>query len=771
MAGAIKGIEIAISADTSGVTKGLKEITSASMKTSKNLKTVESLLKLDPGNTELVAHKQKLLAQNIEQTKDKLNKLKAAQDDVKAAFERGDITEEQYIEFQGEIVKTENRLKKLESQVGETSDAIQNVGDTASDTGKSVKDVGDKASDTGKSMKKAGDEASDFGDKLKSGLATAAKAAGVAIAAVATAVVAGTKALAGFTVAGAEYADTILTDSTVTGIATDKLQEYRYAAELVDVSTDTLTKSMAKNIKSMSSAAKGTGDTAAAYKKLGVEVKNSDGSLRDSQEVYWELIDALGQVDNETERDAMAMQILGKSAQELNPLIEAGSARMAELGQQAHDAGAVLSDDALESFGAFDDQLQYLKVNSEAAKNALGTALLPMLTNLATTGNGLLTEFTSNLVKADGDIGYMADAVAKIIPKIVDAIVAALPNILDSAVKIVKSLADGIIQNLPQIVQVAGELVLKLADALIDMLPQIIDVGLLVIAQLAIGIAQALPELIPAIVDVVLQIVETLLDNIDLLIDAAMQLIEGITMGLIDAMPIIISKAPVIVDKLAQAIANNVPKLIELGVKLVVAIVQGIIQNLPAVVEGSVKVVTSLINGIKQYFSNMSQVASELIGRFRDTIRNMASQAFSWGADLIQGLINGIKSKVGAITDAVSGVASKIKSFLHFSVPDEGPLTDYESWMPDFMKGLAAGIERNKYLVTNAVRGLANDMVISPTANMAASGGGYGGMSQVININISANIASDIDIRHVAEKLGQELQTITAQNNAMQGAW
>jgi phage-related protein len=145
-------------------------------------------------------------------------------------------------------------------------------------------------------------------------------------------------------------------------------------------------------------------------------------------------------------------------------------------------------------------------------------------------------------------------------------------------------------------------------------------------------------------------------------------------------------------------------------------------------------------------------------------------QAFSWGADLIQGLINGIKSKISAITEAVSGVASKIKSFLHFSVPEEGPLTDYETWMPDFMKGLAAGIEKNKNLVTNAVRGLANDMVLTPSANFAAAGAG-GGLSQVININMSASISSDLDIRHVAEKLGQELQTITAQNSAMQGAW
>lgn len=721
MAGAIKGIEIAISADTSGVTKGLKEVTSESMKTSKNLKSVESLLKLDPHNTELVAQKQKLLAQNIEQTKDKLSKLKAAQDDVKAAFERGEISEEQYIAFQGEIVKTEKRLR----------------------------DLGAESERTGNAMKNAGNDADGFGDKLKNGLATAAKAAGVAIAAVGAAVVAGTKKMIDFTVAGAEYADTIMTDSAVTGIATDKLQEYRYAAELVDVSTDTMTKSMAKNIKSMSSAAKGTGDTAAAYKKLGVEVTNSDGSLRDSQEVYWELIDALGQVDNETERDAMAMQILGKSAQELNPLIEAGSARMAELGQQAHDAGAVLSDDALDNFGAFDDQLQYLKVNAEAAKNALGTALLPMLTNLATTGNSLLTDFTKSLVDANGDVGKMADAVADIIPKLIDEIVAALPQILDAATKIVKSLAEGIFNNLPTIIEVAADLILNLAT----------------------GLAQALPTLIPTIVEVVLQIVDTLLDNIDLLIDAAMQLIEGLALGLIAALPILIDKAPVIIDKLVSATVNNLPKLIQLAMQIIVALVKGIIQNLPQLASAAVQIVTSITDGIKSFFGQMSQLGTELIGKLRDSIKNMALQAFTWGADLIQGLINGIKSKIGAITDAVSGVASKIKSFLHFSVPDEGPLTDYETWMPDFMKGLAAGIEKNKNLVTNAVRGLANDMVLSPTANITAAGAGAGGLSQSIVINMSASISSDLDIRHVAEKLGQELQTITAQNSAMQGAW
>lgn len=722
MAGGIKGIEIAISADTSGVTKGLKEVTTESMKTSKNLKSVDSLLKLDPKNTELVAEKQKLLATNIEQTKDKLSKLKAAQDDVQKAFERGDISEEQYIAFQGEIVKTESRLKGLEAQTKETGNAMED----------------------------AGSKTSSFGDKLKTGLQAGAKAAGVAIAAVGTAVVAGAKALTDFTVAGAQYADTVITDATVTGIATDKLQEYQYAAELIDVSTDTLTKSMTKNISSMKSAAKGTGEAAKAYKELGVEVTDADGNLRDSQEVYWELIDALGQVENETQRDALAMSVLGKGAQELNPLIEAGSERMNELGQQAREAGAVLSDDALNSFGAFDDQLQYLKVNSEAAKRALGTVLLPTLTKLATSGNNLVTKFTKSLADANGDIGKMADAVGDLIPEIINEIVSGLPEILSAAERIVSSLASGIIEQLPMI----------------------IEVGLQLINDLALGIAEALPELIPTIVDIVLQIVDTLLDNIDLLVDAALALIEGLAVGLIKALPKLIEKAPVIIQKLIDALINNLPKLVLMGVDLIIKLVEGIIQNLPALVVAAGEIIVSLVDGIVSYFQRMSQLGEEIVQKFKDGIKRIASDAFNWGADMLNGLIDGIKSKVSSVADAAKGVAGTIKSFLHFSVPDVGPLTDYETWMPDFMKGLAAGIEKNKSLVTDAVRGLANDMVLSPTANLSAAGiGSGGGLSQIININISASITNDMDIRHVAEKLGQELQTITAQNAAMQGAW
>lgn len=93
------------------------------------------------------------------------------------------------------------------------------------------------------------------------------------------------------------------------------------------------------------------------------------------------------------------------------------------------------------------------------------------------------------------------------------------------------------------------------------------------------------------------------------------------------------------------------------------------------------------------------------------------------------GIVNGIKSCIGAVGDAVSGVANKIRSFLHFSVPDEGPLTDYESWMPDFMSGLAKGIEKSKGMVAKAMDSVAADMVVSPRISAVDTNGMLGGAS------------------------------------------
>jgi len=132
----------------------------------------------------------------------------------------------------------------------------------------------------------------------------------------------------------------------------------------------------------MGQAAKGTGDAAAAYKELHIKVASGNGQLKDANTVFYQTIDALGKVKNETERDSLAMSIFGKSARELNPLIEAGSSKLKELGVEAHNVGYVMSNDTLQQFGQLDDAMQRMEKQGDALKNSLALALLPMLTAL-----------------------------------------------------------------------------------------------------------------------------------------------------------------------------------------------------------------------------------------------------------------------------------------------------------------------------------------------------------------------------------------------------
>ena len=115
MSGTIKGITIELAGDTKGLDSALKSVTSQSVTLGKDLKTVNQLLKLDPGNADLVAQKQQILAQSVETTAEKLEILRNAQAQVKAQFDAGEISREQYIAFQEELVKTESRMDSLTS--------------------------------------------------------------------------------------------------------------------------------------------------------------------------------------------------------------------------------------------------------------------------------------------------------------------------------------------------------------------------------------------------------------------------------------------------------------------------------------------------------------------------------------------------------------------------------------------------------------------------------------------------------------------------------
>ena len=419
----------------------LKDIEQSFKVLGSEMNLVSSQFDKNDKSVEALTARNEVLQKSIDTQKSKIEVLRAALDNASKSFGENDARTKAW---QVKLNNAQAELNKMEKEVAENTKAIDSMGDEMNDTSK-------EADNFGKEVKEAGEDAEDSSNKFEA-LGTVCKAVGAAIAAafvaVSAAAIKAGKALIEMTKEGAAYADNVLTQSSVTGIATDKLQEYMYAAELVDVSVDTLTGSMRKNITAMKNAANGSATYADAYERLGVSVTDANGNLRDSETVYWELIEALGNVENETERDALAMTLLGKSAQDLNPLIEAGADKMKELGQQAHDAGYVLSDELLNAYGKFDDQMQYFNNGVTAAKNALGTVLLPLLTDLAGEGVSLLGEFTRGVQEANGDLSKIADVIGEVLPKALSVIMKYVPTILDLIKTVVISLGKAIIDNI-----------------------------------------------------------------------------------------------------------------------------------------------------------------------------------------------------------------------------------------------------------------------------------------------------------------------------------
>ena len=128
--------------------------------------------------------------------------------------------------------------------------------------------------------------------------------------------------------------------------------------------------------------------------------------------------------------------------------------------------------------------------------------------------------------------------------------------------------------------------------------------------------------------------------------------------------------------------------------------------------------------GIANKVSGIKDKIVEGFSNAVNYVHDLVNQARSWGTDLIQNIINGLHDKIQDLADGVTDVANTIRDFLHFSVPDKGPLTDFRSWMPDFMQGMAQGIERSRGLIQKAISHVSGDMVITPTANAALIGSG-----------------------------------------------
>lgn len=384
MAGNIKGITIEFRGDTTRLDKALRQVNNETRKIDQELRNVDKALKFNPTSVELWRNKQQLLSQKISETKDKLQLLKQQQ----AAMDAAGVDKQslEYQKLQREIVETESKLKTFESQLRQ----VGNVNLKA--TSEQFKVMGNKLTEAGQAMQ---------------GLSMAA--AGVVTALGAVSIKAG------------QTADDINTMSKVYGISTGELQMYSAAADLVDVSVETIAKSHTKLEKSMYSAQNGSATMSEAFDKLGVSITDADGNLRSSDAVWQDAISALGNLENETERDAIAMQLMGKSAAELNPLIEDGGETYKNVADTMSKYGLEFVDqETLDAANDFNDSLDTMKLIGSVALQQVGSQLAATLAPALEKVVDLVGRFANWLGNLSPEvltvIGVIASVIAVIAP-------------------------------------------------------------------------------------------------------------------------------------------------------------------------------------------------------------------------------------------------------------------------------------------------------------------------------------------------------------------
>lgn len=379
--------------------KAMSEVNTTMRTLKSELELVDAQFKGQANTMEALRKKQEILKAQYDQQRESVKALeKAVKDSTEAHVKQGgsvDALDKRTLDLTRQLNRAKVAEIEMNDALEENAKYLKEAEESADGCAKSIDGYGKAVKEAADETNGATDGLSEFSDTL-AGLKDSVAAGDIggivsSLGAmkgllVGGAIVSGLKEVAekiwDVAKAGAAYADDILTMSTVTGLSTDALQEYQYMADLVDVSVETITGSITKLTRNMLQAKDGTGEQAEAFAALGIQITNADGSLRDAQEVWDEVITALGQMSNETERDAYAMVLMGKSAQDLNPLIEAGADKINALRQEAHEAGAVLDEDMLATLGEMQDAFDRLSQQTDAFERILAGTLAPTITDI-----------------------------------------------------------------------------------------------------------------------------------------------------------------------------------------------------------------------------------------------------------------------------------------------------------------------------------------------------------------------------------------------------
>lgn len=498
MADKVAKLNIEIGASVGELEKALKKVDGSLKNTQAQLRQVEKALKLDPSNTELLARKQELLAQAAQQSSEKFQLLSQKMENfgdslpdeelsnLKTDLVTTGVSAEDYSKQAEEAAQASEALGDGTSEAGDqAASAGQDFADAGADAagaGQDIAGAGDDAEGSAGQFDEAGDAAEEAGDQAEES-SGGWSVVGQVIADLAKDAI--SKAIDGLKKLGsvitdsvkdaAAYGDEVLTLATQTGLATDTIQELMYSAELMDVDFGTVQKSLFKLTQNMNKTKEGNEGLAAAFDRLGVSIEAPKGGMRTAEQVFYDVIDALGTVENQTDRDALAFEIFGKSSQELNSMIAIGSEGIKEFANEAHAAGAVMDGEALDALGAMDDGFQRANLSIQAAQRELALALAPAITAVAETFSEMARDADWKEI-----FSGIAEGVADVLPDLVSLAKQALPaimSILKTILPIVQQLFNSVDFEplLDATIECLNAIAPVLAQFAVDLLPSLVD--------------------------------------------------------------------------------------------------------------------------------------------------------------------------------------------------------------------------------------------------------------------------------------------------------
>ena len=432
------------------------------------MRSVEQDFTDNADSIEALSAKNDVLSRQIDTQKEKVETLREV---LQKAGESYGEADKRTIDWKTTLIDAQTKLKQMQASLEENNDALEKAGANgtkfqqamekvkdsvakAKEEGTGAKGVFENLKDSfGSSKGEAvglGDAIGGAADKLGIQLPEGASKAlnslnginagtAAAVGGFAAMVAAGVKVekqLMSITKESAEYAKEIKTLASVTGQSTEQIQEFQYASDMIGVSYDRVKDSLKEITNKMQEAQNGSEDTAGAFKTLGVEIENTDGSLRSADSVFYDVIDSLGNMHNQAQRDALAMDLMSESAQELNPLIEVGSEGLKKYTDEAHEMGYVLDNEAVEALAATDAAQQKLLKTQEAVTKQISAEYAPYMTEAL----GDTADFIKKIGKAFVDsgvvdkFGSILTSATQILEPLGDLTVAVLPA-LDAALK------------------------------------------------------------------------------------------------------------------------------------------------------------------------------------------------------------------------------------------------------------------------------------------------------------------------------------------------